>query len=254
MNIVIIEDERLTAADLESTLKACDPALEVVAKLLSVKAAIDYFTTHEAPDLIFSDIQLGDGLSFEIFKEVDLTVPVIFCTAYDEYALSAFQSNGIDYLLKPFTRSSVETSLERFYRITQHGSGVKESPTLSQILDLFEKKTKEPVGSLLVHFKEKILPVKLEDTALFYLESELVHLVTFDQKIYFPGKSLEELESLAGEAFFRASRQVLVNRKAVVDVSNHLARKLLLNLKVPVSRPVTVSREKIPDFLVWLAR
>lgn len=252
MNIVIIEDERLTAEDLATTLQAYDESLTIQAKLLAVKSSIEYFKTHEAPDLIFSDIRLGDGLSFEIFKEVQVHVPVIFCTAYDEYALTAFKSNGIDYLLKPFTMASVSEAMDRFYRITKHEKQ-SGSDIYSKILDLFEQKNAERLNTILVHYKEKILPIETGAIAALYLENEMVHLVTFDHKVYFPGKSLEEMELILGTQFFRANRQVIINRKAVVDVSTVLSRKLIVNLKVKVDRTITVSKEKSTLFLEWLA-
>ncbi len=111
MRIVILEDEQITARDLETTILQVHPAIEIVARLYSVKEAIAYFQCAPLPDLIFSDIQLGDGLSFEVFAESGLDVPVIFCTAYDEYALNAFKANGIDYILKPFSKRSVADAL-----------------------------------------------------------------------------------------------------------------------------------------------
>ncbi|AYB34113.1 LytR/AlgR family response regulator transcription factor [Chryseolinea soli] len=252
MKVVIIEDERLTADDLAETIQQFDTGIEISAKLLSVKDAVRYFQKHEEPDLIFSDIQLGDGLSFEIFKATKISVPVIFCTAYDEYALTAFGANGIDYLLKPFTSASVAAALEKFYRITKSTKGPEALP-LEKIMKLFETRAMENTSAILVHYKEKILPIKLQDTAVFYLEGDVVHLVTFDRKVYFPGKTLEELEKVAGRNFYRANRQILVNREAILDVSNHLGRKLWVNVSVPLKESVTVSKEKTPHFLKWLS-
>ena len=250
MTIVIIEDERLTANDLAETILQFDSSIKIAAQLLSVKEAIHYFQHNSQPDLIFSDIHLGDGLSFEIFRTAKINAPVIFCTAYDEYALAAFSANGIDYLLKPFTLSSVTAALQKFYRITQqHTTGTP----YEQIIKLFESNRTETITTLLVHYKEKILPIKLQDTAVFYLDGNLVHMVTFDGKVYFPGKSLEELEKVTGRNFYRANRQSLVNRNAIIDVSNHLGRKLWVNVSVPLKESITVSRDKAPHFLKWLS-
>lgn len=250
MKIVIIEDERLTADDLMQTIRQADAAIEVVAVLKSVKESVAYFKQGIYPDLIFSDIQLGDGLSFEILK--DLSVPVIFCTAYDEYALNAFKVNGIDYLLKPFTLTSVKDSLLKFKNLTQH-----RQPDILQQYDsikkLFSETLKTNISSLLIRFKDTIFPLKLEDIALFYLEYDAVHLITFDKSVYQPGKSLEELEAMAGDSFFRVNRQYLVNRKAIVHASSLLSRKLSLKVSVPVKESITISKEKAPVFLQWLA-
>lgn len=252
MKIVIIEDEKLTANDLASTIKEYDEQIEIPAILSSVKEAIRYFEQEKEPDLIFSDIELGDGLSFEIFKATQIQAPVIFCTAYDEYALSAFNANGIDYLLKPFTLNSVSNSLDKYFRITQQKQST-DTLQLNKVMQLLENRETEPPSTILVHYKEKILPIKLQDIAAFYLENQIVHLITFDKKIYFPSKSLEELEKLTSKYFFRTNRQSLVNREAIVDVSNRLGRKLWVNLKVPLNDSVTVSKEKASTFLDWLS-
>jgi len=252
MKIVIIEDERLTANDLALTIQQFDAGIEISAKLLSVKDAVRYFRENEEPDLIFSDIQLGDGLSFEIFRTTKIQVPVIFCTAYDEHALTAFSTNGIDYLLKPFTRSTVSTALEKFKRLTQTSKN-QDALKLEMIMKAFEVKGTENLTSILVSYKEKIFPIKLEDTAVFYLENNMVHMVTYDHKKYLPGKSLDELEKMIGKKFYRANRQYLVSRNAIIDVSNSLGRKLWVNVSVPLKESITVSREKMPHFLKWLS-
>ena len=252
MKIVIIEDERLTADDLADTILQIEPTAEIAAKLLSVKESISFFSKNTQPDLIFSDIQLGDGLSFEIFTAVTLEVPVIFCTAFNEYALNAFKANGIDYLLKPFTTATVGAALQKFRKLTQPAKP-KGDAQYEAILKLFASQERQAPSAILVHYKDKILPIKLEDTAVFYLDNEVVHMVTFDNKLYYPGKSLEDLEKLVGNNFFRANRQYLLNRKAVVDVSNTLDRKLWVNVTVPLKERITVSKEKSPLFLNWLA-
>lgn len=236
MKIVIIEDEPLTAKDLAACVLAAEPAAEIVASLASVGEANAWFRGNALPDVIFSDIQLGDGKSFAVFEKLMRTVPVIFCTAYDEYALEAFKAAGIDYILKPFTEKSVGAAMEK-YRV------LKGAPAAPKVA----------AGAILVYYKEKILPVKLGDIALFYLEKEVVRLRGFDGKMYVVNKSLEELEGLAGAGFFRVNRQYLVSRKAIRDVSQYFGRKLLVNLLLPCEDKITVGRLKVPAFLEWLA-
>jgi DNA-binding LytR/AlgR family response regulator len=250
MKVVVIEDERLTAEDLVHTITQVDPSFEIVAKLRSVNEGLDYFKTNLPPDLIFSDIQLGDGQAFEILK--DLHVPVIFCTAYDEYALNAFKANGIDYILKPFTTNSVSVALQKFKNLTQ----VKHE----QVADLQYESIKrmlldsKPVknSSLLIHYKDTIFPVKIEKIALFRLENDIVKLMTFDKAIYYPGKRLEELEEIVGNNFFRVNRQYLINRKAIINASSLFSRKLSLTISIPVKENITISKEKSSIFLKWL--
>lgn len=252
MKIVIIEDERLTANDLEATILQYDPTFDVSAKLLSVKDAVQYFNNDGEADLIFSDIKLGDGLSFDVFKRTGIRIPVIFCTAYDEYALDAFNTNGIAYLLKPFSLSTVRAALEKFKMLTQNDSK-KNALQLETIMGLFESRRQDTSTSILVPYKDKIIPIKVQEVAVFFVENEVVHMITFDQKVYFPNKNLEELERIGGTNFYRANRQYLINRNAIVDVSNQLGRKLWVNLSVPLNESVTISREKVGVFLKWLS-
>ena len=236
MRIVIIEDEPLTAKDLAACIVATEPAAEIVATLASVGEAETWFKTHAAPDLIFSDIHLGDGKSFAIFDRLMQVVPVVFCTAYDEYALEAFRSAGIDYILKPFSEKTVGTALEK-YRALRGDDRPKPAAA----------------SAILVFYKEKILPVKMGEIALFYLQNEVVRLLGFDRKEYIVNRSLEELEGLAGPGFYRVNRQFLVNREAIADVSQYFGRKLLVNLRLPVEEKITVGRLKVNAFLDWLA-
>jgi DNA-binding LytR/AlgR family response regulator len=213
---------------------AAEPAAEIVASISSVEEAGGWFKRYALPDLIFSDIQLGDGKSFEVFEKLLRTVPVVFCTAYDDYALEAFRAAGIDYILKPFTEQTVGAAIAKF-------KALKGTPP------------PKAAAAVLVYYKEKIVPVKLETIALFYLEKEIVRLAGFDEKTYIVNKSLEDLEGLAGPEFYRVNRQFLVNRKAIKDVSQYFGRKLLLNLTVPFESTITVGRLKVPAFLEWLA-
>ena len=250
MKIVIIEDEKLTADDLAETICKLQPETKIVAMLRSVKESVTFLRQEKDIDLIFSDIQLGDGLSFEIFSETVVSAPVIFCTAYDEYALHAFRANGIDYILKPFTDETVSTSLNKFLSLKK----TLAPPVLpyEEIMRLFQARRTSEAGAVLVHYKDKIIPVAISSIAFFQLKNTVVHLTTFEHKTYLLNKNLEDLERTTGPSFFRVNRQFLLNRKAVVDASSYLARKISVKLSVPVSEIITVSREKVPAFLRWL--
>ncbi|OKS87489.1 LytR/AlgR family response regulator transcription factor [Mucilaginibacter polytrichastri] len=253
MNIVIIEDEGVVADDLELNIrKLMDETVDIV-QLRSVKEGIAYFNTHDAPDLIFSDIQLGDGLSFEIFVSKPIDVPVIFCTAYDEYALDAFKANGIDYILKPFTRQTLDTALKKYKQLKRVFS-TDQTPQFDALLQMLSAKNTQVVASVLVYHQDKIIPVNLDDIAMCYLSNEITHLLTFSGKTFYPNKNLDELERLSGNSFFRANRQHLICRKAIIDVSSFFSRKLSLNLNVPFAEKVIVSKGKAPQFLNWLAK
>lgn len=251
MNIVIIEDERLVAGDLEKNIrKLVDVELNIV-QLRSVKESIAYFKENPAPDLIFSDIQLGDGLSFEIYIAVPLVSPIIFCTAYDQYALDAFNANGIDYILKPFTKQTLERALNKYTQLKKLFSN-EDPKRYSNLLELLAARDTTRTSSILVYYKDKILPVKIDDIALFHIENDITHLLTFSGKTYYPNKNLDELEKLTGTSFFRANRQFLVCRKAIIDVSSFFSRKLSLNLSINFKEKVIVSKVKAPEFLEWL--
>src|SRR3989339_1559742 len=166
MKIVIIEDEKFTAEDLAKTIISVTPDAEIAAFIYSVRDAISYFKKNAAPDLIFSDIQLGDGLSFKIFKSVDIAAPVIFCTAYDEYALNAFKTNGIDYILKPFSQKTIASTISKYKELKANFS--KNSVNIDKIFEVFENQKKQTLSSVLVYVKDKILPVNIENIAVFY--------------------------------------------------------------------------------------
>jgi two-component system, LytTR family, response regulator LytT len=258
MNIVIIEDEPLTAKDLEVCIRAAEPTARIDAVLGSVAEALAFFRDHPLPlpDLIFSDIQLGDGLSFSIFAGFEQPVPVIFCTAYDAYALDAFKVTGIDYILKPFSAKSIAGALAKYQRLTGHSAGapsaaVSGPAVLAELSALFGQQASR--RSVLVYHKDKIVPVNINDIAVCYLKEDVVHLITFAKQPHILHKTLEEIEKIAGAGFYRVNRQCLVNREAIRDVSQDAGRRLLVNLLVPCAEKITVGRARVASFLEWLA-
>lgn len=250
MKVLIIEDELPIARDLARTLQRIDPAIEIVASVHSVAQALAYFQSPGELDLIFSDIQLGDGLSFEIFQQVAADTPVIFCTAFNQYALEAFDANGIDYVLKPFGKASLQKALDKYHRL--RGSSAAPVPDFTALVDLLKFQTPPAPKAILVHQGDKIIPVNLDRIALFYVEDRYTFAYTFEQKKFLVPQKLEQLEASCGPLFFRANRQFLVSRKAIRDVSHFFNRKLLLNLTVPFAEQITVGKVKTPEFLAWL--
>lgn len=251
MKILIIEDEQPTADDLAENILELAPEVQIIAQLNSVKEAIDWFKKNEQPDLIFCDIQLGDGLCFEIFKTQHISTPVIFCTAFDEYALNAFKSNAIDYILKPFDKQTISDALSKYKELKRRFSD--NSLQLDTIFKIFENRVNQKKASVLVYYRDKILPLRTENIAIFYIEHELTYLVTFEQKSFTINKSLEELEKITGSEFYRANRQYLINRKAIKEVSQYFARKLSISLNIPLKESIIVNKVKVPDFLNWLS-
>ncbi|MBI3235052.1 MAG: response regulator, partial [Bacteroidetes bacterium] len=169
MKIVIIEDEQLTAEDLANSLLQLSDGIQISRILNSVSESVEYFRANDHPDLIFCDIQMGDGYSFDIFNTVKIQVPVIFCTAFNEYALEAFRNNGIDYILKPFSKKTIRTSIEKYktLRAKMGYPAIDYSTVLKNIKPGIQNRKS---SSLLVNWKDKIIPVKISDIALFNIE------------------------------------------------------------------------------------
>lgn len=250
MNIIIIEDETITAEDLQYSILQVQPKANIVKVLSSVKEAVHYFKTNSMPDLIFSDIQLGDGLSFEIFQRVEVNVPIIFCTAYDEYALKAFDTNGIHYILKPFDEAKIEEALEKFKSFKSIFSF--ENASILEVIKTLQQKPQEQVGSILVYQQDKVIPIKLNEIALFFIRNEVTHLFTFKQKTFYINKSLDEVQQICGPDFYRVNRQFILHRNAIKEISKTMARRVSIDLNVPFPEGITVSKEKMTDFLDWL--
>jgi two-component system response regulator LytT len=251
MKVLIIEDEQHTAKDLAMCIKKAEPAAAIIATLSSVKEATAFLKEGNDLDLIFSDIQLGDGLSFGIFDTTKNKTPVIFCTAYDEYALHAFKTAGIDYILKPYTAKSIAESLAKYKDLKEQLQ--KSAASYSSFGELYERTRNTDQRSILVYHKDKITPVRIMDVAVFYLQHEMIRLITLEGQHYFINHTLEELEKMTAGQFYRANRQYLVNRSAVRDVSQYFGRKLLINLTIPFEEKVTVGKLKVNPFLSWLA-
>lgn len=250
MKVVIVEDEAKTAADLKLTLMNLDRGIEVSAILDSIESVVEYFSTNSMPDLIFMDIQLADGLSFEIFKSVTITCPVIFCTAFDEYAVEAFKANGVDYILKPFDDESIANSLSKLKRLEAHfNSGNTLLNNLAQLLP----KPKSYKTGFLVSYKDKMIPVSVDDIACFYYLNNLTFLVTFGNQKYPLDLSMDEVEGkLNPSLFYRANRQFIVNYKAIKEVEHYFARKLVVKVGITVPESIVVSKAKASDFLRWM--
>ncbi len=252
MKVVIIEDEVRTANDLAKTLHLIDDEIEILTVLYSSSDVINYFKNPVKVDLIFSDIDLGDGSSLYAFSKVEINVPIIFITAYDEYALEAFDSNGIAYILKPFSKQSIEKALEKYQSLKSKLSSENDFSHL--ILQMEQRVKGNHTASVIVQQGEKIIPLRLTDVAIFYTEGGATLAFTSSKKIYPVKQSLDDLEGTCGNGFFRASRQFLVSRMAITDASHYFNRKLLINLSFPFHEKITVSKLKSSEFISWLAQ
>jgi DNA-binding LytR/AlgR family response regulator len=249
MKTIIIEDEKLSAEHLENLLKRIDPNIEVVARFDTVKGSVESLSKGIAVDLIFMDIHLADGMSFDIFPKLSFDMPVIFTTAYDEYAIKAFKFNSIDYLLKPIGLTELKTSLEKFNKLSQATQAISLKD-MSLVYDSIKKQHK---SRFLVKMGDGIVSLKSEDIAYFVYEDGIVLLVTQLSKRYPLNYSLDELDGLIDSTkFFRINRKVIVNINAIQKISNYFNSRLKLSLPILGDDESIVSRERVAEFKEWL--
>ncbi|OJU52460.1 MAG: hypothetical protein BGN96_07255 [Bacteroidales bacterium 45-6] len=251
MKILIVEDEPQTARMLQSIVQELRPESLVVGVLDSIESTVEFLSAGKnMPDVIFLDIQLADGLSFEIFKQVEVKTPVIFCTAYDQYALQAFKSNGIDYLLKPVKGEDVKMALDKLegFRLM-----MKWDPSLLDLLKQSIQPPKDYRKSLLLPSRENFIPLQVSDVAVFFVSDEVLYAYTFGNQKHAIFRPLSELEEEINPAdFFRISRQALVNRKAVVEIQPYFNRKVVVKTHVKLPESLVVSRLKVSEFMRWM--
>lgn len=250
MKVLIIEDEAPAFRRLQKLLEEINPNIEIVEVLDSVEDSIKWFNNHETPDLIFSDIQLSDGISFEIFDKVRISKPVVFTTAFDEYMLKAFSVNSIDYLLKPIKKEDLQKSLAKFEQLqTAFGGGVDFAQILKNIT-LTEKTYKT---RFLTKVGDKLVSIETDNIAYFQSRHGVVHVITSHGRNYLMDQSLDELMlQLDPEKFYRGNRQFLVQFKCIETVNRYHKGKLLIELNPKTEDSVIVSAEKASDFRKWL--
>lgn len=247
--VVIVEDETAAVVNLKSMLTTVVGDVEVVAVLESVDEAVEFFTGDVVADVVFMDIHLADGESFRIFRSVDIAIPIIFTTAYNEYALEAFKVNSIDYLLKPFKEEDLRRAIDKLSRLT-NTERKEQSDNRKRLVD--EAQT-QALQTLLIRYKDKIIPVKIEDVAYFYTSEERVTLTTLTGESYPVDRTLESLsQQLPDTKFFRANRQFIVSRRAVKDIAVWFGSRLSLNLTVETPERIIISKARVPEFKQWL--
>lgn len=251
INTIIIEDEDHAAAKLERTLSRLSDAVNVLARLDSVETAVAWLRENQA-DLIFCDIHLGDANSFDIFKKVEVKTPVIFITAYNQYAIQAFEVNSVDYLLKPIRLESLEKAIER-YKERQLNSGALP---IDQLLSALESK-REPdyQKRFMVSFGEEIRAVNAEEIAYFFSEGKYTYLITHENKEYLVDYTLDELMNhLDADTFFKISRQYIVSLSSIHKMYAYPKGRVKVVLKPQEKKEAIVSIEKSPQFKKWLNR
>ena len=248
MKALIIEDEISASNALKSLIFEVSPDIEIIAQLQSIDESIEWFSTHANPDLAFMDIHLADGSSFSIFESVEVHCPVIFTTAYDEYALKAFEVNSIGYLLKPIDKQKLLKTIQKYREFI---------PAMNRdILSELMLSLKKPLSPYKTHFlipkKDKLIPLQVENIAFVFTENKIVKAYTFSGDFFILNYTLEELSDMLNPVFFfRANRQFLVSHKAIKDISLWFNSKLSVNLVQPVPEKILISKARVPEFKAW---
>ncbi|MDB5222351.1 MAG: response regulator transcription factor [Chitinophagaceae bacterium] len=250
INILIIEDEEPAANRLKKMVTELEPGANVLDNIVSVNSAIAWFKQNPLPDLIFSDIQLSDGLSFDIFKNVEVQCPVIFITAYDQYAIDAFKVNSIDYLLKPIKKDDLQTALNKFKKIA---TGAAAPLDISKVLEAFNPQKTDYKTRFIVRYGEHIKTIKIEEAAYFYTEDKINFITTNEGRRYTIDYNLDNLESMLDpKTFFRINRQFIISIHAISEMFSYSKSRVLVKLNPPTKHETIVSTERSGDFKLWL--
>ncbi len=251
MRVLIIEDEAPAYRRLQTILGENHPDFEIIDVLDSVSESVKWFQNHQCPDLIFSDIQLSDGISFDIYKTVEIRCPIIFTTAFDEYMLDAFKTNGIDYLLKPIEAKDLNRSVEKFKSLAQNTTVVQ--PEISDLIKAFSFKARRYKGRFLVKLGAKLIPIDVSEIRYFYHSDGNTEIFHNSGKRYIIDPPLDELEKqLDPDLFFRLNRKILCNIQAVGPIHQYFKGKLKVILTPPCPDDALVSREKARLFKSWM--
>ncbi len=250
MKVAIIEDEKPAAENLRYLLSEIDPAITFEVVLDSVEGALEFFSQAHDVDLAFFDIHLADGISFDVFEKSKVSIPVVFTTAYDQYAIKAFKVNSIDYLLKPIDIDELKEAIEK-YKSTQRQFQYPEN-LINLIKDLKHDK-KQYRSSFLVQQRDLLIPLPVSQVAYFTISEGVVKAISFENKWYIVDEKLDDIQAVLNpNDFIRANRQFIVQRTAIKNLSVYFNGKLILNVSPMPSERIVVSRVKAPQLKEWL--
>ncbi|MCX8523183.1 LytTR family DNA-binding domain-containing protein [Chryseobacterium formosus] len=252
MNIIIIEDEFRAAKSLQNIIAELKPESKIKGVYDSIETSIEALSNNPKPDLIFMDIHLADGVSFEIFKQVEITCPVIFCTAFDQYMLDAFKSKGVDYVLKPFSREDIAEALRKVDELKKFFQK-NELPELEALLQKITQPQIPSKSSFLVFKNQKYTTISTENIAYFFIHNEITHLMTFDKQQFQLTQTLGQIaEQVSQKQFFRVNRQYIVNFSAIKEMEHYFQRKILVKLTIETPEQLLINKEKSHSFFTWL--
>lgn len=253
MKILIIEDEAPAFRRVQKILDEIDTSIEIVEVIDSVEDAVKWLKNHSEPDMILMDIQLSDGISFEIFEQIKITRPVIFTTAFDEYMLRAFKVNSIDYLLKPIKKEDLQLAIDKYKNLKAAFTENAQQVDLNALISEIKMDDRRFKSRFLIRKGEQLISVESEDIAYFTTKNGVVHLITVDNKNYLMDYNLDEVMSqLDPEKYYRANRQFIIAFRAIDATHKYHKGKLLVKLKMDTEEPITVSAERAGEFKRWL--
>ncbi len=251
MNILIIEDEEPAVQRLKKILLEIEPESKILDVLVSVRSAIEWFKTHAAPDIILLDINLADGSSFQIFPEINVESPIIFITAFDEFAIQAFKLNSVEYLLKPVKKEELVAAINKYKKLHSNKSTI---PDLKMLIETIQKKQELFKKRFLIRFGEHIKAIDIDQVAYFYTEEKINFLKTKDDHTYPVEYNLDKLETmLDSERFFRINRQFIISIDSIVEMFSFSKSRVKVNLKPAIKMDTIVSTERSPHFKEWLS-
>lgn len=257
MKIAIIEDEPKITESLKLILMEIDPSISVMKILSSVKSSVEWLRVNQSScDLLFMDINLTDGLSFDIFNQIESNTPIVFLTAYDQYALDAFKVNGVDYILKPFDKTKIKQSLKKFKSLTQTGSNPLNAESLQHLLEVVASKTiTNKRKSYLVYHQDKLIPLAVDDISWFYKSNQVTYACTISNKKYVIDDALDKIQNeVSSVNFYRANRQFIVSKNAIENIAIYFNGRLIVNILPKPDEKIIVSKAKATDFKNWLSK
>ena len=250
--VLLIEDEKPAAEWLRQLILKFDPQISILAVIDSVSEAVEWFGQHPAPDLVFMDIQLADGLSFEIFEQVKVPCPVIFTTAYEEYAIKAFKVNSVDYLLKPIAYNEMEAAFHKF-RNQQENLSLIPTVTIELLNKVKEMLRKQYKNRFVIKVGEHLKSIPVEDILFFYSLEKATYLCTADFRTYIVDYSLDHISEMIDEQrFYRINRKYILSNQSIADIVVYSNSRLKIKLKKPTEDSIIVSRDKVQGFKEWL--
>ena len=253
MNILIAEDEIGASRNLIAILEELEPQCKILAILESVKETTKWIKNNPPPDIAFFDIQLSDDIVFKVFKKTKVNFPVVFTTAYNQYAIRAFKVNSIDYILKPVNIKSVKHAFRQFKQLMEFNLGVREEKILNMLEDIKSGQNRQYKKSFLVQFKDRLIPIGVADLAYFFIEYGIIYGITTNNQKYTINQNLEDIANqLDPEKFFRANRQFIISRQAVKEINPYFNERLNIKVIPQAADHIIISKATATSFKAWI--